>query len=261
MSEQRLPFEAKRTRIRDPAVFEIGNSLREARLRQQLQFSVLEERTKVRPKYLRALEDEEFDVLPAPTYVKGFLKAYADALGLDGQLYVDEFNSRFVVGEEEAPFRAQRSPSTRAARRVETSAVLIAVVAIGLVTALCHRRVHLRRRLAEAAPLDVPQQTAVAPRTHASVHKPREAAHRRRAHGDARRQPSSRCTSSRSPGRSSSRARSCRGRASASPVGGSGSARARRANLDATRERRRDAARRAGAPATLIFGPHGQLTG
>jgi hypothetical protein len=111
-------------------MFEIGNSLREARLRQQLQFSVLEERTKIRPKYLRALEDEQFEVLPAPTYVKGFLKAYADALGLDGQLYVDEFNSRFVAGEEDAPFRAQRSASTRAARRVETSAVLVTLAAI-----------------------------------------------------------------------------------------------------------------------------------
>jgi hypothetical protein len=117
-------------------VFEIGNSLREARLRQQLQFSVLEERTKVRPKYLRALEDEQFDLLPAPTYVKGFLKAYADALGLDGQLYVDEFNSRFVVGEEDAPFRARRNASSRAARRVERLAVLVALVAIGLVTAV-----------------------------------------------------------------------------------------------------------------------------
>jgi cytoskeleton protein RodZ len=117
-------------------MFEIGNSLREARLRQQLQFAVLEERTKVRPKYLRALEDEQFEVLPAPTYVKGFLKAYADALGLDGQLYVDEFNSRFVAGEEDAPFRAQRTPSTRAARRVETSAVLVTLAAVIAVTAL-----------------------------------------------------------------------------------------------------------------------------
>jgi cytoskeletal protein RodZ len=115
-------------------VFEIGNSLREARLRQQLQFSVLEERTKVRPKYLRALEDEQFDLLPAPTYVKGFLKAYADALGLDGQLYVDEFNSRFVVGEEEAPFRTRRHAPTRAARRVETISVLVAIAAIAIVT-------------------------------------------------------------------------------------------------------------------------------
>ena len=135
-------------------MFEIGNSLREARLRQQLQFSVLEERTKVRPKYLRALEDEQFEVLPAPTYVKGFLKAYADALGLDGQLYVDEFDSRFVAGEEDAPFRAQRSASTRAARRVETSAVLVTLAAIGILTALLvlafktpdSRQAALRRR-------------------------------------------------------------------------------------------------------------------
>jgi cytoskeletal protein RodZ len=152
-------------------VFEIGNSLREARLRQQLQFSVLEERTKVRPKYLRALEDEQFDVLPAPTYVKGFLKAYADALGLDGQLYVDEFNSRFVAGEEEAPFRPKRNPSARAARRVETSAVLIAVVAILLVTGLVIVAFTFGDGSPKPQPLDVPTQAAVAPRTHQPVHK------------------------------------------------------------------------------------------
>jgi cytoskeletal protein RodZ len=153
-------------------VFEIGNSLREARLRQQLQFSVLEERTKVRPKYLRALEDEQFDVLPAPTYVKGFLKAYADALGLDGQLYVDEFNSRFVVGEEEAPFRAKRSPSTRAARRVETSAVLISLVAIGLVTGLILMAFTLDGGAPKPAPLNVPTQSAVTPPTRRPARKP-----------------------------------------------------------------------------------------
>jgi Helix-turn-helix domain len=90
-------------------VFEIGNSLREARLRQGLDFPEIEQATKIRGKYLRALEEEQFDVLPAQTYVKGFLRSYADYLGLDGQLYVDEFNSRYVRGEfeeeEEQPFR------------------------------------------------------------------------------------------------------------------------------------------------------------
>jgi hypothetical protein len=90
-------------------VFEIGNSLREARLRQGLDFPEIEQATKIRGKYLRALEEEQFEVLPAQTYVKGFLRSYADYLGLDGQLYVDEFNSRYVRGEleeeEEQPFR------------------------------------------------------------------------------------------------------------------------------------------------------------
>ena len=82
-------------------MFEIGNSLREARLRQGLEFPELEQATKIRGKYLRALEQEEFEQLPGPTYVKGFLRSYAEYLGLDGQLYVDEYNSCFVVGEEE----------------------------------------------------------------------------------------------------------------------------------------------------------------
>ena len=90
-------------------MFEIGNSLREARLRQGLDFPEIEQATKIRGKYLRALEEEQFEVLPAQTYVKGFLRSYADYLGLDGQLYVDEFNSRYVRGEleeeDEEPFR------------------------------------------------------------------------------------------------------------------------------------------------------------
>ena len=74
-------------------------------MRQELDFAALEERTKIRPKYLRALEDEQFDILPAPTYVKGFLRSYAEALGLDGQPFVDEYNSRFAVGEDDPVIR------------------------------------------------------------------------------------------------------------------------------------------------------------
>ncbi len=94
-------------------MFEIGNSLREARLRQGLDFPEIEQATKIRGKYLRSLEEEQFDVLPGQTYVKGFLRSYADYLGLDGQLYVEEFNSRYVRGEleeepEQQPFRPRR---------------------------------------------------------------------------------------------------------------------------------------------------------
>jgi hypothetical protein len=119
-------------------VFDIGSSLRDARLRQGLDFPELEERTKIRPKYLRALEDERFDILPSPTYVRGFLRSYADALGLDGQPFVDEYNSRFAVGEEDAaPIRTRRVP-TRTARREARESRLAAVVvlAIAVVTAL-----------------------------------------------------------------------------------------------------------------------------
>jgi cytoskeleton protein RodZ len=118
-------------------VFEIGNSLREARLRQGLDFPELEQGTKIRGKYLRALEDEQFDVLPAQTYVKGFLRSYAEYLGLDGQLYVDEYNSRFVAGEEEPQSRPRRSaPPPSRGVQVQSRVVLLTLLGIAAVTAL-----------------------------------------------------------------------------------------------------------------------------
>jgi hypothetical protein len=116
-------------------VFEIGNSLREARLRQGLDFPEIEQATKVRGKYLRALEEEQFDVLPAQTYVKGFLRSYADYLGLDGQLYVDEFNSRYVRGEiedeEPEPFRPTVG---RSSSGIQGKAVMLTIAVIAGLT-------------------------------------------------------------------------------------------------------------------------------
>ena len=117
-------------------MFEIGNSLREARLRQGLDFPEVEHATKVRSKYLRALEDEQFDILPGQTYVKGFLRAYSEYLGLDGQLYVDEYNSRYISGDEETPLRASSTSAVGRNPRVESSVVLVALAAIGILTAL-----------------------------------------------------------------------------------------------------------------------------
>src|SRR6266487_1901645 len=116
-------------------MFEIGSSLREARLRQGLDFPEIEQNTKIRGKYLRALEDEQFDLLPAQTYVKGFLRSYAEYLGLDGQLYVDEYNSRYVIGDEEAAMRARRPTRRAPGPRVESRVVLLTLLGIALVTA------------------------------------------------------------------------------------------------------------------------------
>ena len=119
------------------AVFDIGSSLREARTRQGLDFNEMEFRTKVRAKYLRALEDENFEQLPGHTYIKGFLRTYADSLGMDGQLYVDEYNSRYVAGDEEQPLQTRRVPSARGTRQNrESRFVAIAVAAIILLTML-----------------------------------------------------------------------------------------------------------------------------
>jgi Helix-turn-helix domain len=116
-------------------VFEIGNSLREARVRQGFEYPQIELATKIRAKYIRALEDEQFGILPAHTYVKGFLRTYAEFLGLDGQLYVDEFSSRFVGdGIEDAPRRV--APRVHQDRGVERKVLVFALAGIAALTAL-----------------------------------------------------------------------------------------------------------------------------
>ena len=117
-------------------MFEIGSSLREARLRKSLDFPEIESDTKIRGKYLQALEEERFDLLPGESYIKGFLRNYAEYLGLDGQVYVDEFNSRYVAPAEVQSIRARRTAQARRQRRLQGGVLVSVLLGIALVTAL-----------------------------------------------------------------------------------------------------------------------------
>jgi cytoskeletal protein RodZ len=70
---------------------EIGETLRDARMRARIDVSEIEAKTKIRAKYLRALENEEWGLLPGPTFVKSFLRTYAQALDLDAKALVEEY--------------------------------------------------------------------------------------------------------------------------------------------------------------------------
>jgi cytoskeleton protein RodZ len=110
-------------------VFEIGSSLRAARERQQLKLTDVEQATRIRTKYLAALEDERFDVLPGAAYAKGFLRTYADFLGLDGPRFVDEFNERFApaeVPDVPPPVRVRRP------RRLLDARLVVIPLAVGV---------------------------------------------------------------------------------------------------------------------------------
>src|SRR5439155_1452278 len=74
---------------------DIGSTLREARMRSRIDISEVEARTKIRARYLRAIENEEWDLLPGPVYVKSFLRTYGDFLGVDSRLLVDEYKRRY----------------------------------------------------------------------------------------------------------------------------------------------------------------------
>jgi helix-turn-helix protein len=74
---------------------EIGATLREARMRARIDIHEVESATKIRAKYLRALENEEWDLLPGPTFVRTFLRTYAEYLGLDARMLVEEYKQHF----------------------------------------------------------------------------------------------------------------------------------------------------------------------
>jgi cytoskeleton protein RodZ len=81
---------------------EIGATLRAARMGARIDVSEIEAKTKIRAKYLRALENEEWDLLPGPTFVRSFLRTYAQALGLDGKALVEEYRLYFERPSEAA---------------------------------------------------------------------------------------------------------------------------------------------------------------
>src|ERR671916_2579466 len=117
---------------------EIGTTLREARMRQRIDITDMEVRTKIRTKYLRALENEEWDLLPGPTYVRSFLRTYADALGLDSRALVEEYKLRHegLATGELHPIRppSQRERDKRRRRGNEPAGVPVAAV-VGFVLA------------------------------------------------------------------------------------------------------------------------------
>lgn len=80
----------------------IGTVFREARNRRKIDLSEVEAATRIRVRYLRAIENEEWDVLPGGVYTRGFIRTYASFLGLDGERLADDFR-RDVEGGARTP--------------------------------------------------------------------------------------------------------------------------------------------------------------
>jgi cytoskeletal protein RodZ len=117
---------------------DIGTTLREARMRQRIDISEIESETKIRAKYLRALENEEWDLLPGPTFVKSFLRTYADALGLDGKLLIEEYKLRHerLSDVELQPITPLGQRDRRRPRAGVPRGWIVAFVVVGLLAAL-----------------------------------------------------------------------------------------------------------------------------
>jgi cytoskeleton protein RodZ len=114
---------------------EIGETLREARMRRRIDMTDVEAATKIRAKYLRALESEEWELLPGPTFVKTFLRTYAEYLELDARLLVEEYKQRYErpAGMDITPLNLRQQ---RRRRRVAPRLGPGVVVVLGVVVLL-----------------------------------------------------------------------------------------------------------------------------
>jgi cytoskeleton protein RodZ len=113
----------------------IGDRLREARMRQKIDIAEVETATKIRAKYLRALENEEFGLLPGSTFVKSFLRTYAEYLGLDPHLLVEEYRAQHEP-REQAELQPFGAPPSGRERRGGGGPPGPLVVVVGLVLLL-----------------------------------------------------------------------------------------------------------------------------
>lgn len=124
----------------------IGAILREARKRRGIELGEVEATTRIRLKYLRAIEDEDWAVLPGDVYARGFIRAYASFLGLDGERLASEYREA-VEGGRSAPDRVRElapgpvQHTGASPRRSPASAGLVAVagvilLALGAILAL-----------------------------------------------------------------------------------------------------------------------------
>jgi cytoskeletal protein RodZ len=130
-------------------VDDVGKKLRDARTRRKLSLPEVEAETKIRARYLQAIENEDWDQLPEDTYARAFIRTYGRFLGLDGDRLAEEHRRRrgsARPGERLPRVDPKPRPVTRERRRKRggisprvivvavTALVIAALLAIGLTT-------------------------------------------------------------------------------------------------------------------------------
>lgn len=149
-------------------MFQIGGSLREARLRQGLSLSEVDALLRIRSRYLAALEEERFEILPGTAYARLFLRSYAEFLGLDSAPFVSEYGARFERAEQLEEIRPPGAPTSP---RLHLHPKLAATVALALLAALGMLILGLAPRShphpgATASPPEATIQTSQLPAAH-----------------------------------------------------------------------------------------------
>ncbi len=109
----------------------LGTYLRSARERKNISLEAIARATKITLKNLEALEKDEFHLLPPPVFVRGFLRAYAHQVGLDGQKILEMYERQTKGGDLSLPIK--RTAGEKKIPRVAQILIPILLILLGII--------------------------------------------------------------------------------------------------------------------------------
>ena len=152
---------------------QIGSILEKRRLEKGLSLKEVEQATKIRTRYLEGLEQEDPTVLPDPVYARGFLKTYANFLGLDGERLSRELRDRRAPRRErqlnhetpgtsdfEEPLITPGGVGGAERRRISGATVLTIVLAVLVLTAVIGALYYVGSQSVGSGADDTPEEQA-----------------------------------------------------------------------------------------------------
>jgi len=115
----------------------VGAYLKKAREERHIELDEVEQATKIRVSYLDGLENEEWDKFPSPVYIKGFLRSYAEFLGLSKEIVLDLYN-KVSVTEQDQPQKPEKTATL--SRKRLLFFVIISFALIGAFVVICQKK-------------------------------------------------------------------------------------------------------------------------
>ncbi|MGM0859939.1 MAG: cell shape determination protein RodZ [Bacillota bacterium] len=128
---------------------ELGIRLKEAREEKAMSLDDLQAATKIQKRYLTALEEGNYDIIPGSFYVRAFIKQYAEAVGLDSDQLFEEFKKDIPntyhdgVSEKLSGMKSQRELPKPASKALEVLPTILVIAGVLVVIAIIYVVVQL----------------------------------------------------------------------------------------------------------------------
>jgi cytoskeletal protein RodZ len=141
----------------------VGSILREARLARGWTLEKVEQATKIRVKFLQAIEDDDYSVLPSLSYAKGFVKNYSDFLGLDSKTTLAFFRRQTTeVSRSSLLPKKSEAPYAQSLFQLTPAKFIALIVALLVLAFLGYFGFQFRRiQLPPSLTIDAPKNQAV----------------------------------------------------------------------------------------------------